>query len=76
MFMTRRDVSAKSERRRARRYVAAAGIRRAVVAGIVLHASAGSAVEPVWRAEAMHYFARDTPLPDVLREVARRVVFR
>ncbi|MEX3931621.1 type III secretion system outer membrane ring subunit SctC [Paraburkholderia phymatum] len=41
-----------------------------MVAGIVLHASSGSAVEPVWRAEVMHYFARDTPLPDVLREVA------
>jgi type III secretion protein C len=39
-----------------------------VVAGIVLHATAGNAVSPVWRPEAMHYFARNTPLPEVLKE--------
>ncbi|WP_367839512.1 type III secretion system outer membrane ring subunit SctC [Paraburkholderia sp. DGU8] len=35
----------------------------------MLHASPGHAVQPVWRGEAMHYFARDTPLPELLREV-------
>jgi type III secretion protein C len=40
-----------------------------VVIGIALHAAPGFAAQPVWRGEPMHYFARDTPLPDVLREV-------
>ncbi|RQH09088.1 EscC/YscC/HrcC family type III secretion system outer membrane ring protein [Paraburkholderia dinghuensis] len=69
MFMTRRSERAKVEKICVRRYRAAVGIRRVVVAGIVLNASMGNAVQPVWRAETMHYFARDTPLPDVLREV-------
>ncbi|ALL66354.1 Type II secretory pathway, component PulD [Paraburkholderia caribensis MBA4] len=35
----------------------------------MLHASTASAAEPVWRAEPMHYLARDTPLADALKEV-------
>jgi type III secretion protein C len=54
---------------RVRRHRAAVGVRCVVVVGIVLHASLGHGVKPVWRPEAMHYFARDTPLPEVLREV-------
>ena len=69
MFMTRRSDRASSKRMRVRRHRAAVGVRCVVVVGIVLHASLGHGVKPVWRAEAMHYFARDTPLPEVLREV-------
>ncbi len=69
MFMTRRKARAKREGSYAGRCRGAAGIRCAVVAGMVLHASAGNAASPMWRTEAMHYFARNTPLPDVLKEV-------
>ncbi|MBN3754973.1 EscC/YscC/HrcC family type III secretion system outer membrane ring protein [Paraburkholderia sp. Tr-20389] len=70
MFMTRRGARANRKARGVRRYRAVTGIRRAVVAGMVLHASAASAASPMWRAETMHYFASNTPLPDVLKEVA------
>lgn len=70
MFVPRQSEGEKSEKICVRRYRAAAGIRHAVVIGIVLYASPGSAAQPVWRSEAMHYFARDTPLPEVLKEVA------
>jgi len=70
MFMTRQSEKAKIEKICVRRHRAAAHIRRAVFAGIVLHACPGSTAEPVWRTGAMHYFARDTPLPKLLNEVA------
>lgn len=70
MYMTQRGGRARREGRYARRYRALAGIRHTVVAGCVLHACACGAAAPSWRAEAVHYLARNTPLSDVLREVA------
>ncbi|ACD19579.1 type III secretion outer membrane pore, YscC/HrcC family [Paraburkholderia phytofirmans PsJN] len=69
MFLTRRVISAKGEGRYARRYPAVIGIRSAFAVGIILYASMGSTAEPVWGTQALHYFARNTPLPDVLKAV-------
>ncbi|HTH60925.1 MAG TPA: type III secretion system outer membrane ring subunit SctC [Paraburkholderia sp.] len=37
---------------------------------MLLQGTLAYAAEPVWREQTMHYVARDTPLPEVLRDVA------
>jgi type III secretion protein C len=45
-------------------------MRRIALLWIALHASASSAVEPPWRNAPMHYFARNSQLTEVLKDVA------
>jgi type III secretion protein C len=69
MFTTWRH-AAKERRRRCRCYSTGVAVRRLAFAWITLHACTTHAVEPPWRNAPMHYFARNSQLSDVLKDVA------
>ncbi|MFC0697288.1 type III secretion system outer membrane ring subunit SctC [Paraburkholderia humisilvae] len=64
--------SASKERRcrSRRRYSTGAAVRRLAFAWVTLHACTAHAGEPPWRNAPMHYFARNSQLSDVLKDVA------
>jgi type III secretion protein C len=57
-------------RRRYRRCSTGVAVRRLAFAWVTLHACTTHAGEPPWRNAPMHYFARNSQLSDVLKDVA------
>ncbi|MFC0398066.1 type III secretion system outer membrane ring subunit SctC [Paraburkholderia rhizosphaerae] len=53
-----------------RRYSTGAAVRRLAFAWVTLHACTTHAGEPPWRNAPMHYFARNSQLSEVLKDVA------
>ncbi|QYD68829.1 type III secretion system outer membrane ring subunit SctC [Paraburkholderia edwinii] len=60
----------KDGRRRYRRYSTGVAMRRLAFAWVTLHACTTHAGEPPWRNAPMHYFARNSQLSEVLKDVA------
>jgi type III secretion protein C len=60
----------KERRGRYRRYSTGVAVRRLAFAWVTLHACTTQAGEPPWRNAPMHYFARNSQLSEVLKDVA------
>ncbi|CAB3756859.1 type III secretion system outer membrane ring subunit SctC [Paraburkholderia solisilvae] len=70
MFMTWCNAGKESRCRYRRRYSTGVAMRRLAFAWVTLQACVTHAGEPPWRNAPMHYFARNSQLADVLKDVA------